>query len=540
MSSVTYWVTKEDDPIATSFPSDVNPETSDTEPGLAGHPGAARGLAAVEARLLRKPDRRQLAALALLYAAEGREQALLRMAGAALEAGVDPDRILDAIRALPRARQGAALAAVLGRNPDVDFDGFRAAQIFEESGDPARALTVVREALPAQRGFDPDLTRYLLHLDPEGAPAFLFELEEANTWRGEDLQALIGFLVESGQEHESLAFVERALDTDPKDQDTLRVLARIAPREAVQRLRALVEDDPSDVQAWARLGTILRRQGDLGGAFSALQQAATLKPSRSAYEDLMRTDPHRALPLIKAWTEGERDDEAIGLLARAYLRAGQQGEAVATFLRAHEGDPDDSEWIRGLIRSDPQQAVTSLAAQIAKSPAAAEEDLLGHYGDALRAAGRTDDSFDQYLNAHRKDPDDKDWQVAMAHVDPERALPVLEAFLRDDPDDASGRGAYGVALASMGRTAEAAKQLERAMRRGDAGKWYTELAKLDSERALRALRQRARRDRGDDEMWGTLGRALRKLGRDDEARAAFRRALALDPADADWAAALRR
>jgi tetratricopeptide (TPR) repeat protein len=538
-SGVTYLVTKEDT-VPSSLPSDVDLESPAAGPALSGHPEAARGLAAVEARLLRRPHRRQLAALALLYAAEGREQDLHRMLDAALEAGADPDRILDAIRALPRDRQGAALAAVLGRNPNVDFDGFRAARIFEDAGDPERALSVVREALPAQRGFDPDLTRYLLHLDPQGAAAFLFALEEAKTWHGEDLQALVGFLVESGQEHEGLAFVERALDANPKDFETLRVLARIAPREAIQQLRSLVEDDPSDVQAWARLGTVLRRQGDLDGAFAALQQAATLEPSRAAYEDLMRTDPHRALPMIKAWTEGARDDEAIGLLARAYLRAGQQEAAGAAFLRAHESDPDDSEWIRGLIRSDPQRAVMALAAQIAKSPDAAGEDLLGHYGDALRAAGRAGDSFEQYLNAHRKDPDDKDWQAAMVQVDPERALPVLEAFLRNDPDDASGQGAYGMALASLGRTAEAATQLERALRRGDAGKWYAELVKLDPERALTALRQRVRRDRRDDEMWGTLGRALRELGHEEEARAAFRRALTLDPGDPDWAEALRR
>ena len=243
--------------------------------------------------------------------------------------------------------------------------------------------------------------------------------------------------------------------------------------------------------------------------------------------------------MVVAWTKDAKDDEAIGLLARAYMKAGQPRDAVAVFLEAHASDPDDSEWIRGLIRLDPAQAVKSLEARIAKAPGARDEDLVGQYADALRASGRTGDAFDQYLVAHRTDPGDQDWQVAMAEVDPERALPVLESFLREDPDDASGRGAYGVALASVGRADEAIAHLEQAIRRGDAERWYDALSEIDQDRALDALERRARRDR-NDETWGTLGRALARLGRDDEARAAFRRALALDPSDPDWAEALRR
>ena len=96
---------------------------------------------------------------------------MLRMLDKALVAGVDPDRVLDAIRELPLDRQGAALAAVIARHPDVDFDANRAARIFEQSGDPAQALAVLRDALPEQSGFDPDLARRLLRLDPQGGPA---------------------------------------------------------------------------------------------------------------------------------------------------------------------------------------------------------------------------------------------------------------------------------------------------------------------------------------------------------------------------------
>lgn len=534
-----YLLTKPDEgPVPVPARAPRSP-THTPAPALTLDPNVPTGLAAVEAKLLRKPKRRQLAALALLYAVEGREDDLLRMLDASIRAGIDPDRVLDAIRELPRARQGAMLTAILARHPDLDADGHRMARIFEDSGDSVSALRTVRAALPNERGFDADLTRFLLHLDPKGAPAFLFGLEGASSWRGDDLQALVGFFVEFGRENEALAFVERALDEDPTDEDTLRVLARIAPDEAVGRLRAVVADDPANVSAWTRLGRLLRKQGDVGGAFEALQHAASRKPSRSVFEELLRADPHRALPLIVSWTKDASDDEAIGLLARAHMKAGQEREASEIFLRAHKSDPDDSEWIRGLIRVDATQAVTALEAQLAKTPSA-DVDLVGHYADALRAAGRTNESFDQYLAAHRKDPGGKDWQAGLAQVDPERALPVLKAFVEADPDDSSGQGAYGMALAAMGRTHEATRRLDRAIQRGDAGKWFDELAKIDPDRALSALRRRVRSDDRDDEIWGTLGKALARMGRAAEARTAFRRALALDPTSTRWADALRR
>ena len=513
VGGLMYVVTKEEpQPLAppvrpsTPAPLPAPPPTLETDPSR------PQGLAAVEARLLEKPRTRQLAALALLYAAEGRDQDLLRMLHAAIEAGVDSDRVLDAIRELPAARQGVALAQILDRHPDVDFDGYDVARIFEDAGDPQRALTVVHEALPAQGEFDADLTQLLLRLDPKQGPAFLFSLDGGATWPAEDLQALYGFLVESGNEANAPAFLERALEANPRDHDMLRVLARIAPAEAIDRLRAIVADDPADIEAWSRLGRLLRKQGDTGGAFAALEKAARLDPSRTMFESLLRVDPQRALPLVIAWTEGAKDDEAIGLLARAYMKAGRTREAIDVFERARESDPNDSEWIKGLIRLDPQRAASSLAAQIQAAPAAADAELLGQYADALRAAGKSAESFDQYVAAHRKDPGDSDWQESMARVDPERALPVLERFLQEDPGDASGRGAYGIALAAGGRVSEAASQFERALSRGNAKKWYAELAKIDPDRALNRLTRRAERD-DDDEMWGTLGRVLTDLGR---------------------------
>ena len=113
----------------------------------------------------------------------------------------------------------------------------------------------------------------------------------------------------------------------------------------------------------------------------------------------------------------------------------------------------------------------------------------------------------------------------------------LSEHVRENPSDASGRGAYGLALEAAGRKGEAADHMADALVHGNAELWYRELSRIDPTRALRTLRARANRERSD-RMWGALGYALEAQGRSSEAREAFRRALAADPDDSEWADAL--
>lgn len=515
------------------------------EVGLAGDGSDIHELRVpISAKDLGDPDapgnrraRRGFAALVMLHAIRGDHDEFQRLVDLAIRAGVDPDRILDAVDQLPLERRAAAMASILARHPDVEFDDATVARIFDEGGDPERALRIVREALPNEDRFRHRLTRLLLKLDPSNGPSTLFRLEASQQWTGEDLKYLRGYLLQIGQQERLVPFLLRALDNDPGDTTALRTLGRLDPEAAADRLRSRLSMNADDVDAWSRLGGLLLRTGDANGAFDAFVRAAERRPTRRHFEALLDLDARRALPLIVKWTEGAQDDEAIGALAQAYLRAGQRQQALQVFERAHRHDPDDSEWIEGLIEIDPRRAIESLRKRVEPAPAAADDDTLGRYGRALEAAGERDAAFEQYLAAFRKDDDDHRWQIHMARLDPTRAIDVLSAHVRANPGDASGRGAYGLALEATGRKGEAADHMADALAHGDAELWYRELARIDPSRALRALRARASRDRSD-RMWGALGRALEAQGRRAEARDAYRRALAADPDDSEWADAL--
>ena len=484
-----------------------------------------------------RSSRRRFEALALLYAVTGRTGDLEALIDRALEEGVEPGRLFRAIRSLPERERGRVMIAVLDRHPGAAFDPYDVARLLADADESSRALSVLRDALPEMEGFDGETIHLLLELDPARGPDLLFGLESASDWSGSSLKALRAYLVDVGQERRLVPFLERALDARPDDTTALRTMAKIAPEAALARLRDRLAADDRDYGSWALVGRIHEAQGDDDDAFEAYRKAAEHRPTARYFENLLDLDPEKALPLIEAWTEGATDDEAIGARARAYRKAGREAEALETYLRAHANDPDDGDWVRGMIRLDPARAAQVLKERVAGG--ATDERSLGHYADALRAADRKAEAFDQYLAAHRKDPDDHAWQASMAEVDPTRALPILDRHVKAYPDDASGRGAYGMALASAGRTDEALAHMDYALAEGDAETWYDRMAEISPERALDALRRRAEHDRRDDEIWGTLGEVLLENGRRDEAREAFRRAVTLDPTDSTWVEALR-
>jgi tetratricopeptide (TPR) repeat protein len=519
-------------------------------PVLAGRHGedfAMGPLSEETARVLRalehaRPDAagvRGLASLATLHAIAGNEAEFLRLAERALARGMRLDDLLPALAEFAPDRAAVLLAMLLRRHPEAAFETLGVARMFADGGQPERALALVRAELPRRSELDPELARLLLRLDPQNGARALLDLEGSERWDAEALGVLRALLVESGQDRALLPFLLRALDERPADHSVLRWLRKLDPGAAEARLTALLRTSPQDARAWSLLGDLRRDAGDAAAAFDAYRKAAENDPGRSAFRDLVKADPERGLELVLGWTKDSADDEMLGALGEMYLLAGRKEEAARAFVRAHEHDPADSEWLKRLTEVDASMAVAVLERRLASSPGAADDETLGRYAEALAAAGRPQDAFQQYLAAHRKDPDDEEWQEALVHIDPRAALPVLEVHVRDHPADASGRGAYGLALAAAGRRDEATTHLERALADGDAPRWYAALRDLDADRALVALNRRASSDGRDDDLWGLLGQELHARQRDAEARAAYEAAARLDPANRAWAEALR-
>ncbi len=482
---------------------------------------------------------RGFVALATLRAIDGDESEFLHLAERALAGGLSIDDILESLGEFPPDKRASLLSTLLERHPNAAFDAGAVARVFVGAGKNDRALALVREALPRQGGFHPDLTRLLLRLDAEGAVNSLFGLESSERWNSDEFEVLRAMLIEANQELRIVPFLERTLDANPADHDALRSLRKVAPAAADARLRALVSTNPDDPTAWALLGEIRRDAGDATGAFDAFKRAAERDPKRRSFRDLVAADPVRGLDVVIGLTKDSADDEMLGALAEMYALTGRKDDAVKAFLRAHAHDPKDLEWIDELVKLDPNAALSVVERRVLDAPGAARDDLIGRYANALRAAGRTDEAFQQYVAAYRKNPDADDWQRALTELDPKAALTILASHVKERPADASGHGNYGVSLAAAGRTAEALAELERALSDGDPGRWYPALRTIDATRALAGLEQRTRTDPANDRVWGLLGRELKALRRDAEARAAYDRAIQIDPSNREWARALR-
>ncbi|MFO0933356.1 MAG: hypothetical protein U1E39_11680 [Planctomycetota bacterium] len=482
---------------------------------------------------------RATASLAELAAIGGDEASFVRLAIDALARGVPIDQLLPGVREFPSARQGPILAQLLDAAPAAAGRSVAVAQLLAATGERERALALVRGALPLEPGFHAEFARLLLRLDPDGAAATLLGLESSSTWDADDLEALRALFVEAGTEAALIPFLDRALAERPDDHATLRMLRGVDPAAARTRADDLVRRNPSDPWAWSFLGELRRQAGDNPGAFEAFRTAAERAPSRSTFRELMRLDPERGLALVLGWTDGTSDDEMLGARAEAYALAGRNGDAVQAYLLAHAHDPNDGEWIAKLTALDATAAVTVLEQRIGGDPGAASAKWLGRYARALEGARRNEDAFAQYLAAHKKAPADGEWMRSLVRLDPARALPVLEAHVKGHPADSAGQGALGLALAAGGRRADAWSHLDAAFAGGDARRWYPELRSLDPERALESLRRRADADGEDPDVWALLGSELRDRGRTAEARAALERASSLDPANREWARALR-
>jgi tetratricopeptide (TPR) repeat protein len=246
------------------------------------------------------------------------------------------------------------------------------------------------------------------------------------------------------------------------------------------------------------------------------------------------TDPIAPQPQKRSQAEGG-DDETMGILGQAYLAAGEKEAAFGVFNQAHEFDPSDSEWLHRMVALDPERAARDFARKIEDSPGTSNDELLGTYGLALERQGKLGDAYDEYLRAWRLDDEDWEWMRGMARTNPERAAALLEETYKENPEDGTVAGALADAYAGQRRTTEAVRLYEQAIDAGeDVHRWMAALASVEPARGLPMLKAAVEEDSEDDEMWGALGDAYYNLGRMEEAKEAYDRALDIDPSDWEW------
>jgi serine/threonine-protein kinase len=266
-------------------------------------------------------------------------------------------------------------------------------------------------------------------------------------------------------------------------------------RRALDEFAIALKDLPNDAELWARIGYVHRRLGNWNEAFAALEKATRLDPrSANLYWDLGGT----TYALVRRYPDAVRAyDRALSLAPDLHgaailkgwvyvLWQGQTDTMSAVLTRvprdADLGDlggvpaprADLLLWERRLdqmledLRSAP---VEVFVAQNAFLPAA----LYAAWAHQLRG----------------------DQSAAHAAFDSARAL--LDSALQELPEDWRVHAARGLALAGLGRQAEAVREAQW-LQRSDAYRKDTFKNRLVAEERARILAQAGRADAALDEI----------------------------------------
>jgi tetratricopeptide (TPR) repeat protein len=456
----------------------------------------------------------------------------------ALAAGATPEQFSAVLGLLDPEAGRLLLEALAKRLPRPGFSSASAASWFAEADLDEGSFRLLAAAIEEPGADIPGLAGRLVEADPEAAAALLLRLSAERDFDPQLLMVIADALEEEERPDLARPFLDRVLAVDPGSFRAIDVLSRMDPRAALAAAEAGVRHAPENASLWGKLGELRRTGGDRRGAFEAYRQAALL----ASDEDDRRTwlvgmagaDPLAALPLIRRYA-ADGDDETMGVLGRTLSVVGESAEAFEVFLAAHRKDLSDAEWLHRLVALDPARAESILQEEMDRPDAEVNDEVVGAYAQAVLRDGRPDAAFDAFLRAHEMDREDWEWLRGLARSNPARAAPLLEALRDEMPESANVLGALGDAWAGLGRQAEAADLFVQAIESDDSpARWMAALAAVEPGRGLPMLLSAVEAKSGDDEYWGALGDAYRSLGRIEEAREAYDKALTLDPDDWEW------
>jgi protein O-GlcNAc transferase len=308
-----------------------------------------------------------------------------------------------------------------------------------------------------------------------------------------DLRDRADMLALAGDFENAIPLLRALIAASPGDAALERKLAGAldatgAAEEAVACYRRALALDPADARAHDELGRLLGRRGDMKGAGEHLRAAVKLDPSlvtaRGALGDLLCREGRfgESIAELKVATALDPGNWPLALrlgTALASLGAERQGEAMDCFRRVIALSPGNAVahlqlglafWRRG--DAAPAIALAERAARLDPKLAAAH----GALGSMLRGAGRSNE-----------------------------AVASLRAAIALNPDDAVACFHLGMCLSAMDGKAQ------------QEGLHYLRRAIALAPRNPQAHRQLA---------W-----VLAEIGRREEARAAYRAALEIFPAD---------
>lgn len=535
----------------------LDPVSAELLAELAGHHArqnqAGEAVAAAERAVTLDPDNLEAnRVLALVYAAyaEG--------AAAAPPGTRDRDWIPRAIERLQRIQQTPAMATDLGLQLTLGRLLVRAAR-------PDEAV-VVLERLGTQAPYLPE--PFLLLVEAHSARGDLDAAAEALARAARAnprYYATLGELLERQRRWaEAADAYERALETSRGQSRELRlrlaaVLLNVPGREAAARAERLLaghlEGNAGDGRALALLAHAYRALGDAAAAEATARRLLALDATNLSAHSILAlalADQRQHAAIVEALepvaadidrhARGRESDAArlLAQLGEAYRRLGRHDAAVRAFARARDLEPG-AESAAAFV-----QALVA-ARRYGEAEAEARE-ALDHYPFSLRLrqlraqalvrAGRPDLGVALLEELAADRPDDR--AVLLALVDlygeagrHDAAEARLQAVLERQPDDLALRFRLGAAYEEAGRAADAERAfrdvLARDPRHAPALNYLGYMLADRGVRLLEALdliQQALAVEPDNPHYLDSLGWALYRLGRLEEAEAPLRRAAA--------------
>ena len=356
------------------------------------------------------------------------------------------------------------------------------------------------------------------------------------------------------------------------------------PGQAIPHFRSAVEAKPKYLQAWAQLGYALERQGDYAGARKAYSRL--VDKGRESDElllklvslDLKLNNPDRAMKYV------QEDPSGPDFLFRAcslFLRAEfySRAESILEMLPQSARDNGKHLYYRAVIalRRDqaPQKALDNLKGIPPSSTM--HQDALLLRGRILLNNQRLEEALEATSQGRREYSESSSFwtlesrillqqdkpgrareilrqgldevtnpaelwaQLAIAEHElgnREEALRHMRRLLEKDPENTAALNFIGYTLVEQERDLDKAGRLIRRALKLDPGNpyyldslaWY--LFKTDSlEKAWETIQKAISQVQDDPTLWEHYGEIARNLGKRDEARKGYKKALELDPDD---------
>lgn len=332
-------------------------------------------------------------------------------------------------------------------------------------------------------------------------------------------------LLRTGKANDSLPRLELAARARPEDETpedylgeahaTLGQYALAA--EAYQRAIERSHNSEEALEAWAgfslerfrQIGESLRESEAGVATVRRLQQAAA-KPAAT----LVCAEPIAALERRLAASRPSASDRFDIAYKLSVCYAVEAGNAAAR-LQANNRDEATLHRLRGDVELRLKQDAPAAQDEYRKSLVLRPGDpaLLARLAEAQAAAGDNDSALQSAQAALAVDPHRREALrtlafMAMNSRDYEQALPWLRRLAAESPNDRTAQVELGRALAQTGQNAEALKYLVPALAAG-----YS-----DEKGALHALEARALRDLGRDDEAAKASAEARRLSDAFQAR----------------------